>query len=495
MRRRSFSCHLQDYCFGGSFAAGLDNVGLEAQPGDDPWTPCTPLARPSIKLEAAAEDGGSFAAEYAALRKRGGRTDGAATQGACEPKPLPPLKHEASSTGASVANITKSLLGIGMLTLPHALADGTPAVGVGMLLLCGSLSAFSFFMLGYCAHLTGAATLPQLWDATVGAGSAALVEAMIVLDTMLSCVAFTLLIGDYMSKSVAGLLPGLPAALRSRSALVMLIGLGLLLPLCMVRRLSLLRFSSIAGLFCTLYVFLYVVCDFAWFSVVDDGELAPAAAPSLQLRPGGLLRCTAIFSVAFMSHCNAPSFYADLQDRSPSRFAFVSGVAFGTAFLVYAAFGLSGLGRFGSEVPGNALSAYPLSTPVLLMWLGMAFCVTASFPLVFGALWGSVLRLAGRACGRPLDQGGAWNRVAAGAVVLAISVAGAVLKDLSVVVSLCGALSGTALSLVFPGLIMLNMKRRKTAHFVALARGLVAVGTVLALCSTSAVLGKAVLGE
>ena len=151
----------------------------------------------------------------------------------------------------SVANVTKpaprvqqlvgvlrSLVGIGMLTLPRAVAEAaSPSLvtwpGPGLyifpcflwckvtlseailgLFLCGLLSAISFFFLGYCAHVTGTETLPHLWEETVGPESAFFVEGVVpfgrvstfkslprLVDTGLSCVAFALLIGDYMAKS------------------------------------------------------------------------------------------------------------------------------------------------------------------------------------------------------------------------------------------------------------------------------------------------------
>mmetsp|Transcript_32670 Transcript_32670/g.88502 ORF Transcript_32670/g.88502 Transcript_32670/m.88502 type:complete len:482 (-) Transcript_32670:134-1579(-) len=475
---RTFSVTLQDCCFASSFAAGLDDEDFDE--GVDEQVPISEYA-------ALSKQAGQNAAEEANPRK-------AVSSPSRSPLPGLVRAEGTSSFAASVANVTKSLVGIGMLTLPRALADGTPALGVMVLFLSGSLSALSFFMLGYCAHLTGAESLPHLWDVTVGHRSAFVVELVIFTDTLLSCIAFALLIGDYTSKSVGGLFPSIPEQFRSHGTLVMAAGVVVLLPLCMVRRLSLLRFSSLGGLICTLYVFFYVVGDFSSSLLSDSGEFEQGQPVTCQLSIGGLLRSTAIFAVAFMAHCNAPAFYADLRDRSPSRFAAVSVCSFGAAFLIYMAFGISGLGRFGNSVPGNALAAYPLSKPVLLMWLGMGLCIIASFPLVFAALRTATLRLGGRLCGQTFEHGGPTCRAVTVVMVLAIASVGSVLEDLSAVVSLCGALSGLCLAMVFPGAIMLAMRRRKTPRFKAVARSLVCLGTILAVASSVAVLSKGILG-
>ena len=213
-----------------------------------------------------------------------------------------------------------------MLTLPRAVAEaGSPAVAIFGLLLCGVLSAISFFFLGYCAHVTKTETLPQLWELTVGPGSVFFVEIVVLVDTGLSCVAFALLIGDYMAKSISGLCPCLPGVVKSRHTLVAAATVFALIPLCLKRRFSLLRISSIAGLVCTLYVFFYVTLDaltFSSFSFASGGKLK-LSTPEASSRADffGFLRSFGIFSCAFMAHFNAPAFYADLEGRSPAKFA------------------------------------------------------------------------------------------------------------------------------------------------------------------------------
>jgi len=385
-------------------------------------------------------------------------------------------------------------VGIGMLTLPRAVAEAaSPSVAMVGLLLCGALCAVSFFFLGYCAHLTNTETLPRLWEQTIGHSSTFFVEIIVLVDTGLSCVAFALLIGDYMAKSVAGLCPQLPAEVTSRRTLVAVVTLVALIPLCVKRRFSLLRVSSIAGLICTLYVFLYVTLDAIAFLLGDPINLENAGKMAGPCDWLGALRSFGIYSCAFMAHFNAPAFYADLEGRSPMKFAKVCGAAYCLAFLIYAAFGLAGFARFGPDVPGNALTAYDLDTKVLLMWLGMALCMAASFPLVFFAHRDALRRLLGRSLGWPEDHRSVHHGTVTELTVVSVVVlaaAGALLEDVSFVVSLCGACSGACLAFILPGAIMLNMSLRKdaTLRLPNLAKTFISLGIVLGFLSTVAVL-------
>jgi len=464
--KRTFTLTLESYAFGpaASFAPGLDS-----------------------------DDAGAFAEGYRACRRTSSiRSSVLSEVGSMVPSRVPSRdwtpNDGTSSFSASVANLTKSMVGIGMLTLPRAFADCSVLLAVGALMFCGALSAVSFFLLGYCAHVTNTRTLPQLWEATVGPRSTPFVELIVLVDTSLSCVAFALLMADYATLSVGGLCPQLPELARSRRSLVALIVLSVLLPLCMAKRLSLLRLSSMVGLACTLYVFSHVVGDFAVGAAEEQVQLQ-----WFRFRPAGLLSGTARFAVAFMAHFNAPAFYADLKGRRPSSFAAVAAIAYTIAFLVYVSFGFSGYAVFGESVPGNALASYELSRSVLLMWLGMGVCVVASFPLLFAALRDALLRLLSRAAGVYLDARGRSGQAITVVAVVLITFIGAESEDLSVVVSLTGALSGTTLAFIIPGAVTLSLKRRRTRVFSALGWVLLVVGSALAVASFVAVVCRDIL--
>ncbi|CAK0819384.1 unnamed protein product [Prorocentrum cordatum] len=146
--KRTFTLTLESYAFGpaASFAPGLDS-----------------------------DDAGAFAEGYRACRTSSIRSSVLSEVGSMVPSRVPSRdwtpNDGTSSFSASVANLTKSMVGIGMLTLPRAFADCSVLLAVGALMFCGALSAVSFFLLGYCAHVTNTRTLPQLWEATVGGTS------------------------------------------------------------------------------------------------------------------------------------------------------------------------------------------------------------------------------------------------------------------------------------------------------------------------------------
>jgi len=127
------------------------------------------------------------------------------------------------------------------------------------------------------------------------------------------------------------------------------------------------------------------------------------------------------------------------------------------------------------------------------MRLGMGISAMTAFPLVFTALRLAILRILRRINGKNIDPNGPSGTALTVTMVMAICAAGVVLKDLSIVISLCGALGDFALTLIVPGLIILYLPRPTTQRIRVLAFVLIVGGVLLALCSTSVIVFQDVL--
>lgn len=266
-------------------------------------------------------------------------------------------------------------------------------------------------------------------------------------------------VGDFLSKALAGLLPGV-VALHGRGLDLLLVACFLLVPLSLLKDLALLRFSSLAGLGATLYGFLLLASDCATNANIMD----PAGHVMKNLFPlrVDFFSALAICSSAFMAHYNSPKFYGDLQERSLPRFAKLVRNAFGLAFIAFAIFGFCGFALFGFEVQGNVLTNYGGGTPVMLAWLGMAFSVIFTYPLVFSTLRDSVAALLGRA-GIVQDASSSSFRVPFTVAAVATTVVGGtILNNVAVVNGVKGAVMSACLAFVYPALLHLKLSKPKS---------------------------------
>eukprot|EP00930_Biecheleria_cincta_P050428 TRINITY_DN35598_c0_g1_i1.p1 TRINITY_DN35598_c0_g1~~TRINITY_DN35598_c0_g1_i1.p1 ORF type:complete len:169 (-),score=10.95 TRINITY_DN35598_c0_g1_i1:225-731(-) len=153
--RRNFSTQLQSYCFAGFSSSS--SLHILADPSDDDDVDGFVSAYKSPPRPSSSGNRGS----------RAGSKSNQLQSKPCHLRSQPagvnlgsePIKG-ASSLAASTVNLTKSLVGIGLLTVPKVFADCSTLPAAITLFVFGALAALSFFMLGYCAHLTGASTLP-----------------------------------------------------------------------------------------------------------------------------------------------------------------------------------------------------------------------------------------------------------------------------------------------------------------------------------------------
>lgn len=341
-----------------------------------------------------------------------------------------------------------------MLSLPFAVkgAGVVPAlVGLGVM---GVLNAYSFFLLGWCCHAVGASSFGELWSKTFGPESAWIADASVLVNNGLACLAYCVLIADFLTKSLGGLLPGIPL-LQTRGADLVLVATGLLVPLSLLKDLAPLRFSSIAGLIATFYGFLLLVSDAATSVDVLDPR-GPVLQNFFPVR-ADFFASLALFSSAFMAHYNSPKFYSDLQDNTIGRFATLVVGAFGLALVAFSMFGFSGFALFGFGVKGNVLTNYGLSTKVLLAWLGMGFSVVFTYPLVFSTFRDSASALLKRAglVKNPMDSAFRvpFTLLAVGLMV----VGGTFFGNVAVVNGIKGAVLSSCLAFIYPALIHLRL--------------------------------------
>jgi len=365
-----------------------------------------------------------------------------------------------SSLTTSILNLSKNIIGAGMLSLPY----GVRGAGVVPFLLgitaMGVINAYTFFLLGWCCKAAGASSFGELWAKTFGQESAWIANLSVSLNNGLACIAYCVLIGDFLSKSLEELCPGL-TPLHSRGVDLILAAALMLAPLSLLRDLSALRFSSMAGLFATLYGFLLLVGG-ALTSKPPPGAESPLARNFMPVRVD-FFATLALCSSAFMAHYNSPSFYSDLQNNTLDRFAVLVFSSYGLALATFSSFGLAGFELFGFGVEGNVLKSYDGGVSIMMAWLGMAFSVVFTFPLVFSTFRESSCSLVGMS---DLTK----KRIRTPYTLAAVSIAalgGIIFDNVATVNGIKGAVLSACLAFVYPAVIHLRL----TANSVGGMRG------------------------
>ncbi|CAE7359011.1 AVT2 [Symbiodinium natans] len=361
-----------------------------------------------------------------------------------------------SSFSTSLLNLCKNIIGAGLLTLPVAVRDAGMIPYLVSITLLGVLNAFTFFLLGWCSAVVGASTFAELCVKSFSPRVAWVANLAVLLDNSMCCLANCVLIGDFFSKALSGLLPSC-VILHGRAENLCIIGALLLVPLSLVTNLALLRYASLAGLGATAYVFALLLKDFVTLS--DWSTSGPLLNNVTPLRPD-FFKTMALLGSAFMAHYNAPKYYAQLQDRSVQKFKMLVCLAYGLAWLVFTAFGIFGFALFGFAAEGNVLKNYSFTPEVLVAWLSMGLSVVCTYPLVFGSFRDSSGLLLRKFFDVSLAS--IQFRLVFTCLGVAFTVLGGVaFSDVALVNELRGAILSPCLAFIYPAAMLLRTRSKR----------------------------------
>ena len=234
----------------------------------------------------------------------------------------------------------------------------------------------------------------------------------------------------------------------------------ILWPLCLLRDLSSLRFSSIIGI----VAIFYCLGLFVYESIHhhDIGE-APGTASDPEAEfvsmewSVGIFIVVNVASKANVCHYSLPPIYESLRDRSVKRMWIVMAASYSIVTVIYVVFAFCGYYLFGTDSQGNVLENFggDSGAAVSVARVGTAFSIFGCFPLIFKA---GINALESQFFSEPDSR---WNfeenprvRVTVITVILAVlTLISLFLDDIGPVSSIEGAVTVLLLICAFPILI------------------------------------------
>jgi len=361
-----------------------------------------------------------------------------------------------SEKGATIMttciNLLKNMVGAGLLNVPVAFMYSSVLGGILDMILSSVLATGGFLLIGYCCSKTGARSYRALMSVSVGPAAGKLIDVMLFFHTLFSCVGYITLIGDFTTKSMSGLLPGSIFATNRAFATVCIV-VTIIFPLSLLRDLKSLKPFSVMGLaaiaFSCLYVFYEVVAsseehtpmqtlsDHWWYVKFDT------------------FKTIALFNGSFSAHYSAPTFYAELRQKSFTRYAQCALWSFGISTCLFMVFGIVGFARFGDDVMGNLLKGYdPTSVPVQLSWMCMNVATIFVFPIAFQRMRASWTALVNKPLGLKSNSAIPWTTIG---LLAASCYFGIAFTDIAVVKLIKGATLGVSIMFIMPGLAFLGI--------------------------------------
>jgi len=371
-----------------------------------------------------------------------------------------------ATIAVSTFNLAKSIVGAGVLSLPSGISffADSPGAVVPASIICavmGIVSAYSFSLIGKACEQHNASSFQDAWAKSVDPNSAWTISAGITAMCFLASIAYSIIIGDSFTSLAATF--NLPAFFAQRTNIILAIAASVLLPLCSMKSLAALAPFSLLGLGGTLYTAIVMAVRYLDGSYSKGGKffeaMALASRPVFNSKGTTALLSSKLFvlismlSTSFIAHYNAPAFYNELKDTSMPRFNKVVTYAFFASIATFIFMMSVGFLTFGGATAGFVLNNYSGSDSLITFArLAIGLALLTGYPFTFSALRDGILDLK-KVSGE--DRSKAFQPLTLGllGVITAIAI---VLKDVGFVVSVSGALFGSALMFVVPALMNIN---------------------------------------
>uniref|UniRef100_A0A7S1XS86 Amino acid transporter transmembrane domain-containing protein n=1 Tax=Phaeomonas parva TaxID=124430 RepID=A0A7S1XS86_9STRA len=428
-----------------------------------------------------------------------------------------------SSVPVATFNLMNNVAGAGLLTLSAAMAMGVGTYPA--LILCvglGIVAGHTFSLCNRACAATGETSFMGLCTRLLGPFAALTSTVALAALCFAVCIVYAGFIGDVATSLLAEPI-GLSPALNSRASNILVTTGGVLLPLCLLRSLDQLGFTSLLGLVSVVYSVAFIILRSLDGTYAPGGEffedlvkLGDGAAPAFDdVGPWAFdSRALVLISnlgVSFMAHYNAPKYYDELRDNTVERCNMVSWPSYIGLSVLYAATMIAGYRTFGTSCKSMLLTNYSSKDRLgCIAQFATGFSILFGYPLAFCGFRQGVVETADAILGfrdgaggaldgalkalrdAPSTEGG-WRALTVALLALSTALAVAV-EDMGIVVGIAGAVVGSYFIYMLPALLYTTVEERagrltpaKKANLALVPMGvaMAAMGTFMSVKSRS----------
>lgn len=374
-----------------------------------------------------------------------------------------PEKEASATVFSSQINLTNTILGAGMLALPHAFSVGGYSLGAFFLLIAGIGGGYGLHLLGVCAHSMGHRNTSYggVADSTVPSCSG-IISAAVAIKCFGVATSYLIVIGDQFPKVMEA--QGVNGMASSREFWIILYHLAICTPLACLPKLDMLKFTSSIALCAGAYLITLVIL-FAYVPELTDTvpckkdhlpqDVDPCKEdPIAWTGKTNFLSVMSIFIFSYTCHQNIFTIHNELKINTVKNINQVVIRTVATALAVYSGVAVSGYVLFGPAVKGDILTLYPSDQSAAGkaftgLRVAIAFFVGLSYPLQSHPCRQSLMHLVQLGLGKPPGAIWHWGLTAgilAGSLCIALAV-----TSLGMVLAVVGATASTTLCYILPG--------------------------------------------
>ncbi|XP_020651177.1 sodium-coupled neutral amino acid symporter 1 isoform X2 [Pogona vitticeps] len=319
-----------------------------------------------------------------------------------------------TSLGMSVFNLSNAIMGSGILGLAFALANTGILLFLMLLISVTLLSIYSINLLLICAKETGCMVYEKLGEQVFGTPGKIIVFGSTSLQNTGAMLSYLFIVKNELPAAIKFLMgeeETFSAWYVDGRVLVVTVTFCIILPLCLLKNLGYLGYTS--GFSLTCMVFFLIVVIYKKFqlpcplqdtsanttdSTISNSSLAykDMCTPKYVTINSKTVYALPTIAFAFVCHPSVLPIYSELKDRSQKKMQLVSKISFFAMFVMYFLTAIFGYLTFYENVQSDLLHKYQSKDDILVLTVRVAVIVAVilTVPVLFFTVRSSIFELA-----------------------------------------------------------------------------------------------------
>eukprot|EP00164_Ancoracysta_twista_P004847 GFYU01006586.1.p1 GENE.GFYU01006586.1~~GFYU01006586.1.p1 ORF type:complete len:459 (-),score=93.84 GFYU01006586.1:225-1601(-) len=341
---------------------------------------------------------------------------------------------------SSSFNLFTTMVGGGIMAVPHSIQSAGLAVGVSSLCFICLVGFTSLYVLFHVADVTGKRSYQTLVEHFYGRRGLGCIEVAIVVLLFGAIIMFI-----YVSTDM--LLPFCPSGMpRELFTIVVVV---LTAPPCLLSTLHSLRHLSIVVTGGIAFIVFATCYRWGESGVRDDVQYVGT--------PMGVAMAIPIHGLSFACHINCVRVYDELKVELRPKAHHVLLLTLGTALAVYMLFGLAGYLQFGEDTLGDVMVNFPSNDALITTGRAiLGICVILKTPLIIqplrGVMVSNLMKIP--ACAHVNHDTLFWRAVNSSVILVLAYFCAICIPSLTHLMDILGATGGVLIGYIVPGLLM-----------------------------------------
>ncbi|XP_040089753.1 sodium-coupled neutral amino acid transporter 1 [Oryx dammah] len=311
-----------------------------------------------------------------------------------------------TSLGMSVFNLSNAIMGSGILGLAFALANTGILLFLVLLTSVTLLSIYSINLLLICSKETGCMVYEKLGEQVFGTTGKLVIFGATSLQNTGAILSYLFIVKNELPSAIKFLMgkeEEFSAWYVDGRLMVVVVTFGIILPLCLLKNLGYLGYTSGFSLSCM--VFFLIVVIYKKFQIACfDPELnltslnstnVDMCTPKYVTFNSKTVYALPTIAFAFVCHPSVLPIYSELKDRSQKKMQMVSNISFFAMFVMYFLTAIFGYLTFYESVQSDLLHKYQSKDDILILTVRLAVIVAVilTVPVLFFTVRSSLFEL------------------------------------------------------------------------------------------------------